>query len=77
VHFRRHSVNWRAVVSVVSLGVCRGSSLVSDLTVSSHVCLRGLVARNEPQCLIRHRTGWQEATAFLASGFLISNMASG
>lgn len=65
------------MVFIVNLRVYRGSSLVSDLTVSSYVCLRGLVARNEPQCLIRHRTGWQGATAFLASGFLISNMASG
>lgn len=55
VHFGRHCAHLWAVVSGVSLGVCLGSSLVSDLTGSSHVCLGGLVARNKPQCLIRHR----------------------
>lgn len=47
VYFRRYSVNWRVVVFVVSFGVCCGSLLVFDLIVSSYVCLRGLVVRNE------------------------------
>lgn len=39
VHFRRHCVNPGAVVSRVDLRVCRGSSLASDLVVSSQSCL--------------------------------------
>lgn len=48
-----------------------------NFTVNTNVCLKGLVARNKPRCLMRHRDpAGQDAMAFLACVFLISKMAS-